>query len=231
MEIIFQDEALLVINKPAGLSTLPDGYDPSLPHVKSLLEREAGRLWVVHRLDKETSGVLLLARTAQAHRSLNLQFEQHQVVKVYHALVAGSPDWQEQLVDLPLRPNGDRHHRTVIAEQGGKPAQTRFTVLQRHAAFTFLEAIPHTGRTHQIRAHLAHLGLSILGDALYQPRRSQPAPASGSGAREQKTSPAGWTDGMALHARSLEITHPIHAERITFTAAYPASWQAFLAEV
>src|SRR5512138_2201442 len=105
LEIIHQDEAILVANKPAGLSTLPDGYDSSLPHVKSLLEQQFGRLWIVHRLDKDTSGVLLLARTAQAHRLLNQQFEQHQVLKVYHALVAGSPGWEEKTVDLPLRAN------------------------------------------------------------------------------------------------------------------------------
>ena len=80
--LLFSDEALLVVNKPAGLSTLPDGYNPSLPHIKSVLERQFGHLWIVHRLDKDTSGVLLLARSAEAHRALNTQFEQHRVPSV-----------------------------------------------------------------------------------------------------------------------------------------------------
>src|SRR5512136_52778 len=101
--VLFCDEALLVINKPAGLSTLPDGYDPSLPHIKLLLERQYSRLWIVHRLDKETSGVLCLARSASAHRLLNTQFEQRRVSKVYHALVIGTPDWQELACDQALR--------------------------------------------------------------------------------------------------------------------------------
>src|SRR4030042_369091 len=119
--LLFSDEALLLINKPAGLSTLPDGYNPSLPHIKSVLERQFGALWIVHRLDKDTSGVLLLARSAEAHRELNTQFEQHKVSKLYHALVVGNPEWQEQTVSLALRPDGDRQHPTVIEPAAGTP--------------------------------------------------------------------------------------------------------------
>src|SRR4030042_5892431 len=172
--LLFSDEALLVINKPAGLSTLPDGYNPTLPHIKSVLERQFGALWIVHRLDKDTSGVLLLARSAQAHRALNTQFEQHRVSKLYHALVVGNPEWQEQTVSLPLRPNGDRQHRTVLDAQAGKPAVTHLKVLERYGNYCLLEAVPETGRTHQIRAHLYALGLSLIGDKLYGKRNVHP---------------------------------------------------------
>jgi tRNA pseudouridine32 synthase/23S rRNA pseudouridine746 synthase len=138
IQLLFKDSALLVVNKPAGLATLPDGYDLTLPHIKSILEQEAGSLWIVHRLDKETSGVLVLARSAGAHRSLNTQFEKRQVSKVYHALVTGNPVWQEQTVNLPLRPNGDRHHRTVGDPQTGKPAVTHFKVIERLGKFCLL---------------------------------------------------------------------------------------------
>src|SRR4030042_2395483 len=172
--LLFSDEALLVINKPAGLSTLPDGYNPTLPHIKSVLERQFGHLWIVHRLDKDTSGVLLLARSAEAHRALNTQFEQHRVYKCYHALVVGNPEWQEQTISLPLRPNGDRQHRTMIDTQAGKHAITPLKVLERFVNYCLLEAIPETGRTHQIPAHLHALGLSIIGDKLYAKRITHP---------------------------------------------------------
>lgn len=106
LAVLFQDNFLLAINKPPGLLSLPDGYDPNLPHLRSLLEPQYGPLWVLHRLDRDTSGVILLARDTQTHRAMNGQFEKHQVVKTYHALVQGSPEWHEKDVTLRLRPDG-----------------------------------------------------------------------------------------------------------------------------
>lgn len=231
MDILYQDEALLVVNKPAGLSTLPDGYNPTLPHVKTLLEQEYGRLWIVHRLDKETSGVLLLARSAQAHRSLNTQFEQHQVSKIYHALVIGKPEWQEKTISLPLRPNGDRHHRTVIDQQAGKPAVTHLNVLERFGDYCLVEAIPETGRTHQIRAHLSALGLSIVGDKLYGGRINAHHPEKEPQSEQVTNQAQKLTERMGLHARSLEITHPINGERIKFEAPYPVWLEVILQQL
>jgi tRNA pseudouridine32 synthase/23S rRNA pseudouridine746 synthase len=231
MEIIYQDEALLVINKPAGLSTLPDGYNLTLPYVKNLLEQQFGRLWIVHRLDKDTSGVLLLARSAEAHRALNTQFEKHLVSKRYHALVIGNPAWKEKTVSLPLRPNGDRQHRTVIDRQAGKAAKTHLKVLERFARHCLLQAIPETGRTHQIRAHLSAMGLSILGDKLYGMR------ANLHGAKLLPSFPLEddllkkLAGSMALHARSLEVNHPLTGERLKFTASYPDELNAVLQQL
>jgi RluA family pseudouridine synthase len=219
IEILYKDASLLVVNKPAGLSTLPDGYDPSLPHVKSLLEHDYARLWTVHRLDKHTSGVLLFACSAEAHRALNLQFERHAIFKVYHALVFGSPPWREKTIDLPLRPNGDRQHRTVIDQQAGKPAITHLRVLERFAACCLLEAIPETGRTHQIRLHLSAIGLPVIGDKLYGRKADQDGEAV-------LTPPL--SDGMGLHARSLQVDHPVSGERMKFTAPYPLAWEDLL---
>ena len=207
--LLHSDEALLVINKPSGLRSLPDGYDPSRPHVRALLEPHYGRLWMVHRLDKETSGVLVLARNPQAHRALNTMFEQHQVHKTYHALAAGSPEWEEQTVRLALRPNGDRRHRTVVDAAGGKPAVTHLRLLSRFPTACLLEAKPETGRTHQIRAHLAASGLPILGDTLYG------APAL----------PGLPLESLALHAWALELIHPESRLPVRFEAPYPTDFQ------
>src|SRR5512133_3946911 len=89
--ILYQDETLLAVNKPAGLRTIPDGYNPTLPYLAALLEPAFGRVWVVHRLDKDTSGAILFARTAESHRALNQQFEQRKVKKEYHAIAVGMP--------------------------------------------------------------------------------------------------------------------------------------------
>ena len=165
--VLWSDGALLVVDKPAGLPTLPDGYNPQAPHLKRLLEPEYGRLWIVHRLDRSTSGVIVLARTVQAHRALNAQFQEHTVEKIYHAIVTGAPDWEETAIDLPLRADGDRRHRTVVDAQGGKPAVTHLRVLERFAGYSLVEAVPHTGRAHQVRAHLLAAGFPLVGDALY----------------------------------------------------------------
>ena len=224
IEALYQDDAILVVNKPAGLSTLPDGYNPSLPHIKSVLEPQVGHLWIVHRLDKDTSGVLLLARSASAHRSLNSQFEQHLVSKVYHALVFGDPDWRTKTVSQPLRSNGDRLHRTVVDQVRGKPAVTHFKVLERFGHSCLVEAVPETGRTHQIRAHLFSLGLFILGDKLYARRADlQDYEHAAQFDLSVKSGIA-----MGLHSRSLEFTHPLNGQRLKFKATYPPGFSAVL---
>lgn len=226
--ILWFDESLVVVNKPAGLPTLPDGYDPGAPYLKSVLLPDFGPLWIVHRLDRETSGVMVIARSPQAHRALNTQFQEHQVSKVYHAMVIGEPEWTEKDVDLPLRPNGDRRHRTVVDPQRGKPALTGLRVLERFARFTLIEAIPKTGRTHQVRAHLSAQALPIACDALYGVGEgiylSQIKPNS----RLETEPEIPLIDRLALHARSLAFLHPITKAALRFEAPYPEDFTAFL---
>ena len=211
--ILWSDDSLLAVNKPSGMLTLPDGYDRTLPHLRSILEPTFGRLWIVHRLDRETSGIIVLGRSADAHRHLNTQFQEHRASKLYHALVAGQPTWERYTASDPLRQDGDRRHRTVVDPITGKPAITGFRVLRRLEGYSLLEAAPLTGRTHQIRTHLKHIGHPILGDPLYGDP-TQPCHAL--------------LPRLGLHALSLTLIHPKTEQPTTFEAPYPQDFTDLL---
>ncbi len=223
MEIIYKDEHILIINKPAGLSVLPEGWEPDAPYLVKMLEAEYEKIWVVHRLDKFTSGVLVFALTADAHRALNIQFEKHEVEKVYRAITVGAPPWKERITKFPLRVNVGHKHRTMVDNKKGIPSETKFKVLNWNQSssekisfaedvkgMALVEARPMTGRTHQIRVHAYALGYPLLGDALYS------APETDIISRP------------ALHAYSLTIIHPVTNERVTFNAPYPKDFQSAL---
>lgn len=134
MKIIYEDEHLLVIDKPAGLPVLPDGWEKDAPYLMKTLEEEYGKIWIVHRLDKITSGVMVFARNAETHRALNIQFEERQAEKVYHAIVEGIPQWNEKTAKHPLRINVGHKHRTGVSDKYGKPSETHFKVIKRYQA-------------------------------------------------------------------------------------------------
>lgn len=210
MQIIHEDDQILIINKPANLPVLPDGWDKEAPYLVKMLEEKYEKAWVVHRIDKITSGIIIFALTAEAHRSLNIQFEKHQVEKKYHAIVNGNPPWEEKVTKFPLRVNVGHKHRTMVDNKNGVRSETRLKVLKRKQATALVEAMPMTGRTHQIRVHLYALGYPLLGDLLYS------APETDLIARP------------ALHAYSLSFTHPMTNEAMTFTAPYPDDFQQAL---
>jgi RluA family pseudouridine synthase len=226
IEILYEDDALFVVNKPAGITSIPDGFRPDDPDLVSILEPELGRLWVVHRLDKETSGAMVFARDDDTHRALNEQFEDRDVSKTYHALVVGSPDWAERTVNAPLRVNADRHHRTLVDHDIGKPAVTHFRVLEKLRRFTLLEAQPETGRTHQIRAHCKFLGLPILCDGVYGDSKPLLLSEIKRGYRSSAHEERPLLARLALHAFQLEVTHPQTQKRMTFEAPYPKDLRA-----
>ncbi|HEY3312975.1 MAG TPA: RluA family pseudouridine synthase [Anaerolineales bacterium] len=211
--ILYEDEHILVVNKPAGLAVLPDGWEPGAPYLLSLLQAKFPGLLVVHRLDKVTSGVMVFARTAESHRSLNLQFEHHTPQKIYHALCMGVPNWDEHTARHKLRINVGHSHRTVVDNGQGKPAETHFKVLQRWRKYALLQAIPATGRTHQIRVHAYALGFPLLGDSFYS------APSTD------------LIDRPALHAHALAFIHPASLEPVAFTAPYPEDFKSALGKI
>lgn len=213
MEMLYLDESLLVVDKPAGMPVLPDGWERDAPYLLKLLEQQYQKLWVVHRLDKTTSGVLVFARTAGAHRALSMQFEQHQAEKVYRAICNGVPAWDEHTARHRLRVNVGHSHRTVVDNGRGLPAETHFRLLKRYEAHGLLECRPATGRTHQIRVHAYALGHPLLGDGLYGDM------------------PTHWIARPALHALSLTLTHPQTGERLSFSAPPPPDFSAALAHL
>lgn len=211
--VLYEDEHLLVVNKPANLAVLPDGWEPEAPYLLKLLQQRYPSLLVAHRLDKVTSGVMVFARTREAHRELNLQFERHTTGKVYHAICEGLPGWDEHTARHKLRVNVGHSHRTMVDNGRGIPAETKFTVLERFRRQALLEAIPATGRTHQIRVHAYALGFPLLGDSLYS------APATM------------LIERPALHARELSFNHPESGEKVSFSAPYPQDFAETLEKI
>ena len=186
-----------------------------------LAEKEFGRLFAVHRIDKDTSGTIIYALNERAHRALSQQFENRNVEKEYHCLVHGRPLWQNLHVTLPLLPDGDAHHRTVVNKKNGKPSITDFRLLGVCGAYSWIEAIPKTGRTHQIRVHLAANGIYIVCDPIYndnqKPVRLSEIKRTWHG-NELEERPL--LSRLALHAYALTISHPTTHERMKFIAPY-----------
>jgi RluA family pseudouridine synthase len=207
---LFEDTDILVINKPAGIPVLPDGWEKDAPYLVKSLEEQSGKIWVVHRLDKITSGVMVFARSAEAHRSLSMQFEAHEATKIYHAIVVGSPSWEKHICRHRLRVDVGHKHRTLVDNNMGKPSEAFFRVLERYKGYSLLEAIPASGRTHQVRAHASAMGFPLLGDILY-----------GASATDL-------IDRPALHAYLLSFKHPVTLERMTFSAPIPEDFQETL---
>lgn len=210
MKIIYEDDHLIVVNKPAGLPVLPDGWEKNSTYLVKQLEERLGKVFIVHRLDKITSGVMVFARNAETHRALNIQFENHEAQKTYHALLEGNPKWDEKIAKHPLRANVGHKHRTMVDNKNGKPSETRFRVIKRYPASALIEAKPMTGRTHQIRVHAYALGHPLLGDTLYGAQTTSGIPRA------------------MLHAQALSFIHPATDETVKFSAPHPADFEEII---
>lgn len=219
--VLHEDASLIVIDKPAGLVVHPAPGHPDGTLVNALLHHctdLAGiggvlRPGIVHRLDQGTSGVLVAAKTDEAHHALSEQFRDHSIERVYHAFVRGLPRADEGRVARPIGRHPRERKRMSVATRHGRPAQTAWRVVHRFpkSAVTRLEIRPETGRTHQIRVHLASVGLPVLGDPVYG--RSRRA--------SRRPDPAAALERPALHAAVLGFTHPVSGDRLRFEAPLP----------
>ena len=230
LEILFEDEHLIVVVKPAGLVVHPAPGHDSGTLVNALLAHCGGSLsgiggvqrpGIVHRLDREVSGVLVVAKHDRAHIGLSGQFTVHSVRRLYEGVVWGCPRLAQGSVDAAVGRHPRDRLRQAVVRVGGKRAVTHWRRLESAGtSASRLELRLETGRTHQIRVHLAHLGHPLIGDGLYGRGRNPPAPV-----REA----VGGLDRILLHARELGFRHPITGQEVGFTAASPAILDHFLA--
>jgi 23S rRNA pseudouridine1911/1915/1917 synthase len=220
---LFEDKWLLVIDKPAGLPVHPgagpkretvlDIFRHQYPQIDEMAETE--RPGIVHRLDKDTSGVLILAKSDEAVRRMQALFQEREMEKTYLALVTGSMRFRNGTIDQPLaRSQKNRARFEVPREErhDQREAITDFSVIREFEKFTFVKLMPRTGRTHQLRVHLAHFGNPVLGDVLYNKSRGRDFPR------------------LALHALRIEFDHPFTGERVQVTSPLPMDLRRYMME-
>lgn len=227
LTVVFEDEDLLVVNKPAGLVVHPGAGNPAgtlmnglLHHAPSL--EQVPRAGIIHRIDKETSGLLLVAKTLQAHAALVRLLGDREISRIYLAVCNGVLTGGGTINEPIARHRVDRKRMSV--QQNGKPAVTHYTVIERFRAFTYISVKLDTGRTHQIRVHFAHRRHALVGDPVYGGRLALPA-----GASENLIQLLRRFKRQALHATRLAFVHPITAEPVEFEVEPPADFQELIA--
>ena len=219
LDVVYEDKEVIVINKPVGMVVHPAPGHPGGTVVNALLHHCAGTLsgingvvrpGIVHRIDKDTSGLLIAAKTDRAHLSLAAQLQDHSLYRLYHGVVVGKLKADEGTVNAPLDRNPKDRKKMAVAA-GGREAVTHYAVLERFTGYTYASFRLETGRTHQIRVHMAHLGHPLLGDKVYGSPKGYPG-----------------LEGQCLHAKELSFLHPKTGERLTVRCDLPPYFTAIL---
>lgn len=243
LDILYEDDFVLAINKPVGMIAHPASRSQTgtvanaLAYYSNALAKteDPFRPGIVHRLDKNTTGVMIVAKTEEAHWRLALQFERRETQKVYHAIVHGNPEFDEDLINVPIGQHPtvhDRYVATGFAERMGgkferklfKEAVTRYQVRERFSGFSLVELFPKTGRTHQLRIHMSHIRHAIVGDPFYGGRHIGVRHVTG---RPDDSDEPCWRRQM-LHAHRLIVTHPIYERPLEIEAPLPKDMLALL---
>ena len=224
--IVFEDEDFMLVNKPPHVSSLDDRNDPV--NINKLAKEYNADAQVCHRLDKETSGILAIAKNPEAYRHLNIQFEKREVVKVYHAVSGGVHDFKDEIVDLPIL--ALKNGIVKIDSKEGKDAATIFNTLKAYNKYTLIECRPVTGRMHQIRIHLAVLKAPITCDIKYGGKEIYLSQLKKKYNLKMETEERPLIQRVALHARSL-LFHSLKGEELIVEAPYPKDFEVLFKQL
>lgn len=244
IDVVYEDEHLIVVNKPRGLVVHPAAGHLRGTLVNALLahcDHLSGiggvcRPGIVHRLDRDTSGVMVVAKSDLAHQSLSAQIKARTAQRRYLALVHGDVPVEEGTIETRIGRDPENRKKMAVLLEGGREAATHYRVLERFGDFTLVECALRTGRTHQIRVHLAHLGYPVAGDPVYGPRRPhrfrrELARAMAVESEEPYPEAVAALAGQALHAYRLAFRHPTSGETMEFLAPLPADMERAVAEL
>lgn len=234
---LFEDQFLVAVNKPSGIPVIADRWNLSQMNLKDLIEKQfikqsqlpESKIWVIHRIDSETSGIVLFAKTSEAHKEMNRLFMERKIKKGYLAIVKGCPDPESGEINLPLIAHDGQSHYTRVSKHG-KPASTRYQLKEKFRHFSLLEVQPVTGRTHQIRAHLRAIGCPLVVDSIYSNTSSIDLSKIKSGyTQKDPFSPnPPLIQRITLHAHQLEFKHPFTGKEVHIEAPLPKDFMALL---
>ncbi len=228
IDVIYEDDFILVLNKHAGCLTIPDRYDKSAINLYDLLTKKYSKIYTVHRLDKDTSGVIVFAKNAESHRNLNQQFQDLKVTKIYHAVITGYVSQDELVIDIPLIEDL-RYKGQMKPSARGKESLTVLKVINRFRNSTLVELNLVTGRHHQIRVHCAAIGHPLLVDEIYGKSSEFKVSYLKRNFKLKKgEQEIPIISRITMHSKTIKFLHPVSGIEMYFEADYPKDFEALI---